>query len=179
MSFTKTVKKFFHEGLKDEEFVIDLTKEKWGGFVRKATPKEDRNDHIDFFWKPTLDAEEIGFDVKGLRKNNRNDTEFDDSITWIELMNVQGKEGSVYGKAKYLAFITNKSVVYVPREELVEFVNKKIRGKELVNICPKDCYIPYTRKGRHDIIVKTNINDLREFAKQEIIFTDDLEESRC
>lgn len=170
MSLSNTVRKFFKEGLKDEEFVIELTEEKWGGKTRKATPKEDRNDHIDFFWKANEATEEIGFDVKGLRKNKRTDTEYDDSITWIELMNVQGNEGSVYGKAKYLAFVTNTSVVYVPRQKLVEFITDKIKGKNLVNSCPKDCYIPYNRKGRYDIIVKAKIDDLKEFAKQEIKF---------
>lgn len=176
MSLTKTVKKFFHDGLKDEEFVISLTEEKWGGITRKSTPKEDRCDHVDFFWKPNNDGEEIGFDVKGLRKNKRDDSTFDDSITWIELVNVQGKEGSIYGKAKYMVFITEMSVIYVPRLDIIDMVTLKIKGKSLVNHCPNECYVPYNRKGRYDIIVKVKMDDLRKIAKQELIFNTHINE---
>lgn len=162
--------KYFLQSLKDEDFVMKLTKEKWGGIVRKALPKEDWYDHIDFFWKADDDSEEIGFDVKGLRKHNRSDKDFNDTITWIELTNVKGFKGSIYGKAKYLAFITNDSIIYIPREKIITFVEEKIKGKETVHTCPNECYIPYNRKNRKDLIVKVKIEDLKVFAKQVLNF---------
>ena len=81
--------KYFIQSIKDEEFVMKLTEEKYGGIVRKALPKEDRYDHIDFFWKANNDSQEIGFDVKGLRKHNRSDKDFNDSITKERLRKVR------------------------------------------------------------------------------------------
>lgn len=158
------------KGLDDEEFVMKLTKEKWGGITRKASKEEDIYNHIDFFWKLNDDCDEIGFDVKGLRKNKRSDNNYDDLITWIELINVKGNEGSVYGKAKYLVFITNNSVIYIPRKKIITFVEEKIKGKEIVHECPNECYIPYNRKNRKDLIVKVKIEDLKAFAKQILTF---------
>lgn len=166
--------KFFLQGLKDEDLVMRLTKEKWGGIVRKSNKKEDIFEHIDFFWKPNEDTTEIGFDVKGLRKHKRSDKDFTDSITWIELINVNGKKGSIYGKAKYIAFLTKTSIIYVLREKIVSFVEDKIKGKETVLTCPSECYIPYNRKDRKDLIVKVKIDDLKQFAKQILTFKNDI-----
>lgn len=155
------------EGLEDEKLVMEVTKRKFGGDVRKATRNEDVREHIDFWWI-SKDGNEYGFDVKGVRKNKRSDKVFDDKINWIELQNVQGKPGWVYGNAKYIAFLTNESVLYVPRKKLALYVEEKIKGKALSTVNPSSCYIPYQRYGRLDMIVKVPTSDLREIAKHEI-----------
>ena len=170
MTLSEISKKFYKISLKDEEMVMNLTQKRWGGQVRRATRSEDIKDHIDFFWRKSMTHDEIGFDVKGLRKNNRSDSNFDDTMTWIELLNVQGNPGSIYGKAKYMAFITNTSVLYVPRENIINFVNEKITGKDTVYKCPYEFYTPYRRNGRKDLIVKVSMEDLRLFKKQELFF---------
>lgn len=155
------------EGLEDEKLVMEVTKRKFGGDVRKATRNEDVREHIDFWWI-SKDGNEYGFDVKGVRKNKRSDKVSDDKINWIELQNVQGKPGWVYGNAKYIAFLTNDSVLYVPRKKLALYVEEKIKGKALSSVNPSSCYIPYQRYGRLDMIVKVPTSDLREIAKHEI-----------
>lgn len=168
--FSKICEEFYKNSLRDEEFVLKLTEENWGGITRKATRNEDMFDHIDFFWRMNESMEEIGFDVKGLRKNKRSDKEFDDRITWVELLNVNGYPGSVYGKAKYIAFLTKDSVVYVDRVKLIKFVNKRVQGKDIVHQCPSECYVPYQRWGRKDMIVKVPMADLKPIAKQILKF---------
>lgn len=167
MSLKNTVQKMYLEGLEDEKLVMEVTKRKFGGDVRKATRNEDVREHIDFWWI-SKDGNEYGFDVKGVRKNKRSDKVSDDKINWIELVNVQGKPGWVYGNAKYIAFLTNESVLYVPRKKLALYVEEKIKGKPLSTVNPSSCYIPYQRYGRLDMIVKVPTSDLREIAKHEI-----------
>lgn len=86
------------------------------------------------------------------------------------LSEISNKYFLLYGKAKYLAFITNDSVIYVSREKIITFVEEKIKGKEIVHTCPTECYIPYNRKNRKDLIVKVKIEDLKAFAKQVLTF---------
>lgn len=88
----KDSKKFYQEGLVDEEFVMRLTEEKWGGKSEKSSRKDDIYNHIDFYWSRN-GSEKISFDVKGVKKNKRNDTFKDDSIHWVELLNVKGNKG--------------------------------------------------------------------------------------
>ena len=106
----------------------------------------------------------IGIDVKGVKKNSRNDTEYDDTIHWLELKNVGGEPGWLYGKAEYIAFRTFTKIVFVKRDKLLSFALERIKDKEVVDYNPKECYVPYSRKGRADLILKANITDLEELA---------------
>lgn len=110
------------------------------------------------------------FDVKGVKKSRRSDDMKDDSIHWVELLNVQGKEGWLYGKAKYIAFLTNTSILYVPRLELINLINTKIKNTSVKTSMPNECYVPYQRRDRMDLIVKVLTSDLRKIAKQELVY---------
>lgn len=199
MSIIDIANSFFQQGIKDEEFVMKLTQEHWGGIVIKSTKREDIYSHIDFFWKHNEMAEPIGFDVKGLRKNKRSG-EFDETITWLELRAVNDRPGSLFGKAKYFAFITTKSIVYVERVKLIDFLKDKLNDNELIELSQKEekfmnddfikkhniksdshnLYEPHTRIyqdretkqqiKRMDISVKVPMDELRKFAKQELVF---------
>ena len=131
MSISDISQSFYKQGLKDEDFVREMTKEKWGGLINKATKLDDINAHIDFFWKKDETSEPIGFDVKGLRRNKRSG-EFDENITWLELRAVNDRPGSIFGKAKYFAFITTKSIIYVERLKLIQLLKDKINDNELI-----------------------------------------------
>ena len=184
---------YYKNGLKDEEFVMKLTKEKWGGIVNKATSYDDINSHIDFFWQKNEASKQIGFDVKGLRKNKRSG-EFDETITWLELRAVNDRPGSIFGKAKYFAFITTKSVIYIQREKLIELLKDKIEFPEIIEKCKlkekimtdefmkknnlksdsHNMYELHTRIydgiKRLDISVKVPMDEIRKLSKQELVF---------
>jgi hypothetical protein len=165
---SKIIKEMYTKGLEDEAFVMEKLVQSLGGVVYKSTKKEDTKDHIDFWWEK--DGEKVGVDVKGIKKNKRSDSEYDDTINWIELLNVKGDVGWIYGKAKYIAFRTNNSIIFIDREMLLLNINSKIKGKDLVTDNPKDCYIPYQRKGRSDMIVKVPTVDLKSIAVFELNF---------
>lgn len=159
------VKKFYEIGRIDECFVMDAVSRTLGGKCYKSSKKEDIEDHIDFWWESPRKGV-IGIDVKGLNKSSRGDKNFDDTIHWLELQNVKGKDGWLKGKADYIAFRTLTDIIFIKREKLLNFALEKIEGKEIVYDTPKECYVPYKRLkwGRDDLSLKTLNSDLRNLA---------------
>lgn len=162
----ETIKKMYLDGLLDENFVMEAVSNTLGGYVTKSTKKEDMYDHIDFWWNSPKQGK-IGIDVKGIRKNSRHDADVDDTINWIEILNVSGNPGWIYGKATYIAFRTKKNILFVKNTKLQTYANEKTKGKPIVNYNPNEFYVPYQRKGRKDIIFKvptTDIENLSDFT---------------
>ena len=161
----ETVKQFYLSGRLDEDFVRDAVKHTLGGETTRSTKSEDINDHIDFWWESPRKGR-IGIDVKGLNKSKRSDKDFHDSIHWLELQNVQGKDGWLKGKAEYIAFKTNERIIFVNREKLLSFALESIKGKDVVYDTPSECYVPYKRKkwGRDDLSLKVFNTDLLNLA---------------
>lgn len=168
VELNEKIKEFYKKGLIDENFIMEATEKTFGGKCFKATEKQDKFDHIDFFWN-TPKGERIGIDAKGIKKQKQKDTKLDDSIHWVELKNVNGNLGWLYGKAKYIAFRTFTDILFVKLERLQHFIELKIKGKNLVFSNPKECYIPYQRYGRKDMIVKVLTDDLRLISDFSII----------
>lgn len=161
----ETVKEFYNKGLIDENFVMEAVSKTLGGDCNKASEKEDMFDHIDFWWNSPRKGK-IGIDVKGIKKNKRTDEKYDDSMHWLELQNVNGGEGWLFGKAEYIAFRTMARIIFVKRDKLLSFALKAIKGKDVVYNTPKEFYVPYKRKkwGRDDLSFKVPTSDLVELA---------------
>lgn len=154
---------FYSKGKMDEEFVMECTKNTFGGTCERATRDEDMFDHVDFWWDSPKKGR-IGIDVKGIKKKKRSDKEGDDSINWIEIKNVNGNPGWIYGKATYIAFRTNNGILFVKNSKLIEYIEEKVDFKVLVYRNPKAFYIPYQRFGRKDVVVMIPTSDLAELA---------------
>jgi len=161
----ETVRQFYLSGRLDEDFVMDSVKQTLGGEVERASKYDDINKHIDFWWDSPRKGR-IGIDVKGLSKNKRGDNNYDDTIHWLELQNVQGKDGWLKGEAKYIAFRTNDRIIFVDREKLLKFALESIKNKEVVYDTPMECYVPYKRLkwGRDDLSLKVLNDDLMRLA---------------
>lgn len=155
-------------GLSAEAKVMSLTQSYFGGECVKSSKREDMFKHIDFFW--IKDDHKISFDVKACKKGNRKDSDVDDQINWIEIQNIRGNPGWIYGKEDYVAFCTLNSVIYVPRYRIPSFVNNKIKDVKIVSKCPEEFYVPYRRHGVSDIIVKIPTSDLRKIMAFELPF---------
>lgn len=115
-----------------------------------ATKDEDIHDHWDF---------KVNFkvDVKGLKKLRRSDQETNENIHWIELINVLGVKGWLYGDADFFAFETNKYWVVVEKCKLQDWVAKNV-SKQLVST--PTLYKLYNRKTSKDIITLVSTHDL-------------------
>lgn len=78
-----------------------------------------------------------------MKKHNRKDELPDDSIHWIELQNVQGKPGWLYGKMNYIAFETNNNWLIIEPKRILKLINEKVTSKEIVKT--KELYTYYQR----------------------------------
>ena len=168
---SETVKKFYLSGRLDEDFVMDAVKHTLGGEVERSSKQEDTEKHVDFWWDSPRKGR-IGIDVKGLNNNKRGDNQYDDSIHWLELQNVKGKDGWLRGEAEYIAFRTNSNIIFVNREKLLDFATEAIKNKDVVYDTPRECYVPYKRLkwGRDDLSLKALTSDLLKLADFTIEF---------
>ena len=146
---------FLDKGKKiEQEFAkTQLTDVVW------ATKDQDINDHWDVQgvcdW---IDDDPLKFDVKGMKKYNRHDTQTIQKYTWIESRNVHGKPGWIKGQADYIVFERESTWVITNRQELRELVNEKVKEKNYS--IGKGVYELYTREGRQDLLTLVPFKDI-------------------
>lgn len=117
-------------------------------FVRKTNAEEDMFDHVDYDCHIKFKV-----DVKSVKET--------DTI-WIELKNVNGHKGWLYGNCSHFAFERENYYILVKRKELADLV-KRLTKKEMVTN-KKDClYKLYSRTqyGRQDLLTKIKPIDLK------------------
>lgn len=139
------MRKEFFKGKKTEQEFHSL----FGGQL--ATPGEDVAEHWDV--APTFGR----VDVKGLKSLKRG-LPLQDELIWIELKNVQGKLGWLYGKADYFAFQTFNSWLLCPKEALQDLVAKIVDKTKQSQ--PPICTI-YQRKNRKDMLTLIPTQQIR------------------
>ncbi len=130
------------------------------GFLVKESSKNDNIfNHIDFYL--TKDNIKISFDVKGQKRKNRHDKNKSNEIVWVELKNVKGKNGWLYGKQDYVAFEFDNEFIIVKREHLKKYIEKTIDFSSPLVKNPSMAYKKlYQRKNRKDLITIINKSDL-------------------
>ena len=116
----------------------------------QSTKEEDIRQH----WDVAID---IKFDVKGLKKISRTDESVNENIHWLEIKNVNGELGWVYGQANYFVFETHKYWILVDKEELQTFIKENI-VKEYSKT--PTIYNLYTKEGRKDVLTLIPTLDL-------------------
>ena len=158
------IKDYYIKGLKDENFVMEAVQNTLGGECHKATKEEDMFQHIDFWWNSPK-GRKVAIDAKGIKKVKQSDKKYNDKIHWIEMKNVNGNPGWIYGKADYIAFRTFKNIIFVKRTKLVTYAEEKTNGWDILcGTQPDEFYRPYRRKDRLDIIFKCPVEDLLDLA---------------
>lgn len=164
------VKEFFIKGKEVESrFANDLVSEN-GGEIVPATEYDDKQRHIDLFWKYSDDKRIVGFDVKGARKRSRYDSEVNYDSTWLELQTVTGKPGSLYGEADYLAFEGKTDWMVTNRKQLLQKLLSKIVDNTVYTDNPKCYFKKYQRAkwGRNDIIVEVPVSFLEDCTVKKV-----------
>lgn len=153
---------FYQKGLAKENEFAELLITNEGGTTRHASRKDDIYGHIDIIW--TINNHDYFFDVKSLKKTNRTDNKVNDNVHWIELQNVLGNIGWLYGKAHYIAFETLQDWLVVRRVDIISMLELKVINNTISK--SKDFYTYYQRDDRQDIIVKVPTDDLRKIARK-------------
>lgn len=121
------------------------------GTTTQASKQEDMYDH----WDVNLNTK---FDVKAIKKTNRYDENPNENIHWVELVNVNGQKGWLFGRANYFSFETDDYWVIVGKKELQKFIADKCKTKEKSD--NPELYKLYNRNGRKDIITLVKTIDL-------------------
>lgn len=121
---------------------------------------------------------EIKIDHRAPKKINRWDKEINENIHWIELVNVRGDKGWLYGDIDYFCFETSDYLIYIEKKKLQSFIAFKCKDK--IKTETKDLYKLYTRKNRKDKITLVKTIDLM-FLSDSIISKKDIlnEENNC
>lgn len=128
----------------------------------EATEYQNINEHWDVEF---LDIPEWGkIDIKGLKKKNRSDKDTLGSIHWIELENVLGNPGRLYGKADSFAFELDNQWIIVLSKDLREYINSVCVDDKIYST--KQMYKKYQRSkfGRKDVVVMVPSKDLLDIT---------------
>lgn len=111
-----------------------------------SSSEEDQLEHWD-----------VKFDVKGLKKVKRSDSETNEHIHWVEIKGITGMPGWAYGEADFFAFELAKYWVVVAKQDLQDLIKDNV-VKEYTQ--QPTLYKLYNRQGRQDIITMVTSYDL-------------------
>ena len=151
--------------ISEEKFAKNLTNPVW------ANNYQNMKEHWDV--KGIFKQKLYKFDVKGMKKKNRWDNNFQDDIAWVEGTNVRGEPGWVKGKADYIVFERNKYWLIVDRQELFDHVVNKLQEKGYQK--GKGIYQVYQREGRLDKITMVPYEDIEKLTNIEKVNKNDTE----
>ena len=127
------------------------------GETSQSTKEQDIHEH----WDIKLD---VKFDVKAIKKTNRYDTEPNENIHWVELKNVRGDKGWLYGDAHYFAFETEDYWIIVEKQSLQDLIADKCKDK--IRTLKPELYKLYQRTDRLDIVTLVKTIDLCSVAEK-------------
>lgn len=143
--FTQSIKEGNHAESSFEESM-----QKLGFIVKKSSKKQDMYDHIDYYIT-SPDGNESSVDVKAKKRSARN-ANFTDDI-WVEITNVRGNSGWLYGKQDLIAFDTGEHFVMVTRDTLRGYIEQVIDFDLPYVTSPINAHHRlYQRTGRQDEI---------------------------
>lgn len=154
---------FLSEGKKKENNFLEDYKMVHNNVTSKfSTEDEDINKHFD------LIINDKKYDIKGVKKITRTDFMANENYHWVELKNVHGKLGWLYGEADYFAFELNEYWVIVDKTKLQKFIANKVNKNVIATEQDEALYCIYKRNDRKDFITLIKTIDLM-FIANEII----------
>jgi len=140
---------FLKRGKKTEEEFAKLFKSH-----KRSSKSQDINEHWDLEISHKID-------VKGLKKVRRADSDVNEHFHWVEIKNVHGNSGWLYGEADYFAFELQSFWVIVSKEDLQNRIAKKTIKTYYDS---PTVYGLYQRKGRKDVMTIVPSYDLCSIA---------------
>ena len=91
--------------------------------IRCSTKYENTKKHYDFIVFEDHLKQFVKIEVKAIKAKKRN-MEPDETIVYIEILNIDGFAGWIYGEADYIAFQTFSGFTIVSRKELLGLVEQ-------------------------------------------------------
>lgn len=133
-----------------------------GYMVFPATKQQNMFDHIDYFF--TKEGVSHSVDVKSEKKVSRSDSSTQSELIFMELKNVQGNKGWLYGKAEFIAFGREGKFYIIRRRELVDRVERLSKDGKEVSSSKEALYNFYTRFLREDVITLVKFTDIEDLV---------------
>lgn len=144
-------------------FIVLAVRSGWK--VSASSKDENIDDHWDYLIEKT--GEVFKVEVKSQKRIRRGDKSEQTDFTWVELRNVRGKVGWLFGKADLIAFEKESSFLFVKRLDLLAVVNKKVNLVAKVRTPADAVYKIYIREGRKDKITLLPTSDVEEIKFME------------
>jgi hypothetical protein len=142
----------------EELFILMTVRQGWK--ISASTKEQNIDEHWDYLVEK--DGQEFKVEVKAEKRIHRNDDNAQANYTWVEIQNVRGKVGWLFGKADLIAFQKESTFIFVKRLDLLALVNKKVDLVAKVRD-PKDAlYKIYRREGRKDKLTLLPMSDIEE-----------------
>ncbi|HMU94874.1 MAG TPA: hypothetical protein PLD33_08610 [Anaerolineales bacterium] len=144
-------------------FIVLAVRSGWK--VSASSKDENIDDHWDYLIEKA--GEVFKVEVKSQKRIRRGDKTEQTDFTWVELRNVRGKVGWLFGKADLIAFEKESSFLFVKRLDLLAVVNKKVNLVAKVRTPADAVYKIYIREGRKDKITLLPTSDVEEIKFME------------
>lgn len=119
----------FAQGKQTEKELTDLLIS-YGCPVTGSTVTHDIHYHIDL--STEIHGQIRLVDAKGMKKHQRKDQVAQEDYHWIELVNVIGKKGWLYGEATHIAFEILNHWVFVPIQPLQQLIARTVDKTQVV-----------------------------------------------
>jgi hypothetical protein len=167
------------EGAAAEDIFVEVARRAMGKVTaHRALPYSDANriHHVDV----VLEAEDgqwLNVDVKNWKRASRADAAHADDLMWVELRNILGKPGWLYGRAAVLAVrVGPRAFQWLDRRAVVEYVRAVVPDLDAVAPTHDDAAIGqvYARRSRpRERVVKLSLTDLVKRAGRGVLQADD------
>lgn len=144
-------------GEKAEEFFI-LSAVQHGWKISAASNQENIDEHWDYLIE--RDDQKYKVEVKSEKRIQRADPDSQKDLVWVELRNVRGQVGWLFGKADLIAFEKVQSFSFVKRLDLLGLVNQKVNLVAKAKSAKDALYKIYTRAGRKDKLTLLPASDI-------------------
>ncbi len=142
----------------EDLFIVLAVRSGWK--VSASSKDENIEDHWDYLIEK--EGETFKVEVKSQKRIRRGDKTEQADFTWVELRNVRGKVGWLFGKADLIAFEKETSFLFVKRLDLLAVINKKVNLVAKVRTPADAVYKIYIREGRTDKITLLPTRDIEE-----------------
>lgn len=134
----------------------------------KSSIDTDIYDHIDYYCK--FDDKTFTIDIKSAKKFLNNDYDYTKLLedwVWVELKNVNGYNGWLFGKANYIVLVFLSELWFINRHKLVTFIKNNVNMKYVTN--KNDAmYNLYKRLRRNDLLTLIQLKDIKNHLNPKI-----------
>lgn len=144
-------------------FILLAVRQGWK--VSASSQDENIKEHWDYLIEK--DKLQYKVEVKSKKRISRNDASEQNNFIWVELQNVRGNTGWLFGKADLIAFEKEKTFLFIKKPDLLKTVNKKVNLVAKVKSPQDAVYKIYKREGRKDKLTLLPMQDIEEIKFME------------